>query len=216
MLPRAKRLTFFISGKRITLFALILTANFSYALTDKDIQAWTADIDLYAKKISTSHIDPFHSIAKEKFYSDLNNLKQALPEKSEEEILVELMRLTHSINDGHTSFPLWGRTLHNFPFSVSIFNGEPYITKTSAQHKSLLGVKLISINHVPSQTIMESLKQITPFTENEYSSAVRVAEYMTKAEVLVGLGVFLKYKRRPLSLKLIAIERCYSWNRAKA
>lgn len=202
MLPQAKHLSFFISAKRITLFALILTANFSYALTEKEIQAWTADIDLYAKKISIFHIDPFHSITKEKFYSDLNNLKHSLSEKSEDEVLVELMRLTHSINDGHTSFPLWGRTLHNFPFSVSIFNGEPYITKTSAQHKSLLGVKLISINHVPSQTIMERLKEITPFTENEYSSAVRVAEYMTKAEILVGLGILPEVQTTPIEFEI--------------
>lgn len=83
-----------------------------------------------------------------------------------------------------------------------IFNNEAYTVKTTAQYKSLLVAKLISINHVLSETIMKSVKDITPFTENQYSSAVRVAEYMTKAEVLKGLGFLPKIATTPVEFEI--------------
>jgi hypothetical protein len=193
-------------GTRIFLTAIAIvltfTVNFSYGLTAKEAEVWGKDIDIYAGKISEFHIDPFHSLPKENFYNKITSIKKSLPEKNEEEVMVELMRLTHSINDGHTSFPVWGRTLNTLPFSVRIFNNEAYIVKTTAQYKSLLGARLISVNQVSSETIMKSVKDITPFTENPYSSAVRVAEYMTKAEVLVGLGFLANVETTPVEFEI--------------
>lgn len=204
-----------IFGITAVSIALLLNVNFSYGLTAKETAQWKKDIDIYAEKISGFHIDPFHSLPEEDFHNHINNLKQSLPQKSEEEVLVELMRLTHSISDGHTSFPLWGRELNSLPFSVKIFHGNAYIVKTTAQYKSLLGAKLISINHVLSETIMESMREITPFTENQYSSAVRVAEYMTKAEVLKGLGFLPKIETVPIEFEVAGKRKVLQLEPAK-
>jgi hypothetical protein len=40
---------------------------------------------------------------------EIARIKTDIRQKNEDEILVDLMRLTRKINDGHTSFPLWGR-----------------------------------------------------------------------------------------------------------
>ncbi len=49
--------------------------------------------------------------------------------------------------------------------------------------------KLLSINGVDSREVINRFSKVAPFSENEYSTAVRVAQYIPKAEVLNGLGV---------------------------
>ena len=67
---------------------------------------------VYSENLS-HHIDPFHSISKVHFHSEIKRIQLALPQLTKNQAFVEMMGLTHSINDGHTSFPLWGAELHS-------------------------------------------------------------------------------------------------------
>lgn len=183
-------------------FLLIFVSFPSHSLDSSEVSAWSEDIDNYAEQIVNLHIDPFHSISRKGFYTKLADLKKSLPTKTTEEVLVELMRLTHSFNDGHTSLPLWKREFHYFPFSLKVFDGDVYIVETTNQYKYLLGAKIVSINKVSTADILEYLAEITPFSENEYSSAVRAAEYMIKAEILNGIGVISSVNGTSFELNL--------------
>lgn len=105
------------------------------------------------------------------------------------QILVELMKLTHKIGDGHTSFPLWGANLHTFPIQLKVLNGKLYVIKATKDFKHLLGAKLEKINGMNTDDIYSLFSQLTPFSENKYSTQVRAAQYIPKAELLNGLGI---------------------------
>lgn len=171
---------------------LFLTLFYSldlFAMTESDAGRWVKDIDAYSAGILLHHIDPFHSISKDYFEIEIKNIKRGLSSKTENEVVVELMRLTNKINDGHTSFPLWGHSLNSFPVELKIFNGNIYCVKSTDDQAHLLGARLDSINGIPSSEIIKKLSEITPFSENKYSTMTRVAEYIPKAEVLNGLGI---------------------------
>ncbi len=175
--------------KFFTFIITMLASIAVFGLTDDEVKRWTEDVDVYSRELIHHHIDPFHTISRDAFDAEIARIKQSLPQKSTNQVLVDLMALTHSINDGHTSFPLWNRVLNHFPLELKMLGRELYVVKTTAEHKTLLGAKLIAINGRPALAVMDQFSNITPFSENSFSTAVRVAEYIPKAEVLNGLGI---------------------------
>lgn len=150
---------------------------------------WQEDIDFYAEKLVEGHIDPFHTLSQASFEDEIVRIRESISHKTENEILIELMRLTRKINDGHTSFPLWGREHASFPLRLKLFGNDLYVLSTTSEHEDLLGSKLISINGAPSFEVVRLLSEISPFSENEFSTAVRAASYLPNANVLSGLGI---------------------------
>lgn len=183
-------------------FALIIIALMpccAHGLPEQEVDRWIEDIDVYAQNIVRHHIDPFHSITKREFDREIQRIKNELPGSGANEILVGLMQLTHRISDGHTSLPLWSRELNSFPLELKIFDDDLYVVKTINEHEALLGSRLLSINGIGSREIIRRFSTLTPFSENEYSTAVRVAEYIPKAEILNGLGIIHDTSRASFS-----------------
>lgn len=150
---------------------------------------WQEDVDFYAHNLIERHIDPFNTISQSEFKSEVARIKEIIPHSETNEILVELMRLTRKLNDGHTSFPLWGLEHDSFPLGLKLFGDDLYVVKTTREHKDILGSRLVSINGSPASEVIRLLAELTPFSENRFSTAVRVAEYLPKFPLLNGLGI---------------------------
>ena len=163
-------------------------SNASMAVEMPKASQWQGDIDVYVEQLEQKHIHLFHSISKKAFDKDVEQLKAQLHTLSESQILVRLMRLTNSIGDGHSSFPLWGGIAHKFPIRLRAINRKLYVEQATNAYQSLLGSELIAIDGVAIGIVIEALSKIVPFAENPYSTLVRVAQYMTIAEVLNGEG----------------------------
>ncbi|GAA59066.1 hypothetical protein P20652_0925 [Pseudoalteromonas sp. BSi20652] len=173
-------------------FPLLLLSMISlhcYGVNDVDIKNWKADLEFYSKKMSEKHIDLYHTISKQSFNEEVTQLKSSLSSLTKNQLLIELMKLTQKIGDGHTSFPLWGANLKSFPIQLKVLNGELYVIKTTKDFKHLLGAKLDKINDMNAEEIYRLFSQLTPFSENKYSRQVRAAQYIPKAELLNGLGL---------------------------
>lgn len=150
---------------------------------------WAQDINYYADQLTAKHIDPYHSMAQQDFRINLQLLKSDLPQLSENQVLVRMMQLTHKIGDGHTAFPLWGNEIHKLPIRLNSIQGKLIVTATTDEVTDILGSELRLVNGVAVRDVAEQLSGLVPFAENPYSSAVRVAQYATVAEVLNGLGL---------------------------
>ncbi|MGS0536023.1 hypothetical protein [Pseudoalteromonas sp. SaAl2] len=90
------------------LLLLSMISLHCYGVNDVDIENWKADLEFYSKNMSEKHIDLYHTISRQSFNEEVAQLKDSLPSLTKNQLLIELMRLTHKIGDGHTSFPLWG------------------------------------------------------------------------------------------------------------
>ena len=163
--------------------------NFAYAAEDLTVKQWQEDIDFYAQQLEKNHLNLYHTISKQQFVHEINMLKSQLKQLTDNQVLVALMGLTKKINDGHSSFPLWGPTVHKFPFKLVAINNKFYVIETVVENQALLGAELIAINGVAISKVATKMKDVVPFSENQYSSAVRVGQYLMIAEVLNGLGV---------------------------
>lgn len=170
----------------------LILASFCNA-QNSNVKSWIEDIDFYHKILEEKHIDLYHTISKADFTADIQNIKSKLPQLSDFQITVELMRLTHKIGagkgDGHTSVPLWGMKLHRYPIKLFDFGNEIRVIEASKNHKTLLGKKLKSINGIAIEKVYSMISELTPFTENKQSSMLRVCSYLLVAEILNALNI---------------------------
>lgn len=161
----------------------------SCSQADMDVVKWQEDIGFYSRELSVSHIDAFHTLSQASFFTEAEKISESVPEKTTSQILVDLMRLTHKINDGHTSFPLWGWANAHYPLGLKLYKDDVYVVSTTTQLKDLLGSRLLFINGVAAADVTRLVSELTPFTENDFSRAVRTAQYLPYASVLNGLGI---------------------------
>lgn len=166
-----------------------ITSHSAIAVSQADAEKWSQDIDAYWRILEEKHIDLYHKLTYKDFEREISAIKSQLPSLTHEQIIIELMRLTHKVGDGHTTVPLWDQQYHKFPIELKVINDEILVTGSSNEYSSLIGNELTAINGKPVQQVYDMFAEIVPFAENDYSTPVRVAEYMMTAELLRGLGV---------------------------
>lgn len=173
----------------VTITVFVVTPNTAWCSQKVDINKWEEDIAAYETQLKQGHLNLFHASSEKAFDQKLNLLRSQLPRLSDNEILVALMQLTNTIGDGHTAFPLWGAPLHKFPFKFIAVDGKFYVSETTDENVDLFEAELLSINGKPIDAVATMLSETVPFAENQYSTSVRIAQYLPVAEVLNGLGI---------------------------
>lgn len=166
---------------------------------------WVKDIDVYHDMLEKNHVDLYHNIKKDEFKLKLDAIKINVPNLTDFQVKVALMRLTREVGggkgDGHTSIPLWNSKLHRFPIEVINFAGELRVVKAYEEHIDLLGGQIVAINETPIEEIIAEISAIVPFTENKYSNLTRTSSYLLISEVLHSLGFTDKVNQAIFALK---------------
>jgi len=157
-----------------------------------DIANWIEDIDYYKTNLEKKHIDLYNNISKIEFEQELQKLKSNLNKKTDTDVIIDLMRLTRKIGDGHTAFSLRGVETHLFPIEIYKVNGQWRVIKTTEKHKDILGKELVAIDGKPMEQVEDEVSKIAQHVENEQSKIIRVAQYSMISELLYGLHLTQK------------------------
>lgn len=168
----------------ILLTFLTISNTFAQSIDQK---AWTEDIDFYKTNLELKHIDLYNKISKTEFEKEIQQIKAGINTKNDVDIIIDLMRLTRKIGDGHTAFSLRGVKTHLFPFEIYNVNGKWRIIKVTNEHKDLLGKILIKIDGKGINEILKEVSKVAQYIENEQSEVIRTGEYLIISELLFGL-----------------------------
>ncbi len=152
-----------------------------------DVVKWTEDLKVYKTNLEKLHIDLYHNISKTQFENELQKIQSDLDEKTELEIIIDLMRLTRKIGDGHTAFSLQGMKTHLFPIELYKINKQWRVIKTTQEHKDMLGKILIEIDNKPIDKIAKEVSKVAQYIENKQSKTIRTSRYLSTSEILFGL-----------------------------
>lgn len=146
------------------------------------------------ERMESLHPDLFHGVSREAFDAAVDELIGRLPELSDDEVLVGLMRLVAMISsrgrDGHMG--LWppdnSDVVHRFPIRVWEFPEGLFVTAARAPNGDLVGTRIVAIGGVPIEEVLERLDPVVP---RDNASNLRAARsvYLTSAEALEGLGI---------------------------
>ncbi|MHA7832824.1 MAG: hypothetical protein ACX93O_17145 [Flagellimonas sp.] len=169
-----------------TLSLLISAHTFSQSTA---IEKWSVDIDFYKTNLEQNHIDLYHTISKMEFEKEIQKIKSTLNQKSDAGVIIDLMRLTRKIGDGHTAFSLRGVETHLFPIEIYKIDGQWRVIKTTINHKNLLGKIVTKIDGKSIHKIAKKISEIAQYVENEQSEVIRTGEYLLISELLFGLGL---------------------------
>lgn len=174
--------------KQIAIFFLLFTIVKGHS-QKLNIEKWKEDIAYYQTELVKRHINPFHAISKSKFNSEIEDISRDISKKTELEIIIDLMRLTRQIGDGHTAISLGGIKRHIFPINVSLIEDEWRVIRTSKEYQSVLGKKLTHIGGKNIKEIAKEISEIAQYVENNHSLSVRTGQYMMLSELLYGLNL---------------------------
>lgn len=147
-------------------------------------EKWIEDIDYLVENLIAKHKNLFFNIKEKEFYNMVMNLKLMVNDLDYEEMKVELSRVVSAVKDAHTSvtFPV-----NKFlPFKFYYFNDGIYIVETTFEYEELLYKKVVAINKIPIEEVIEELSQIISY-ENEHFLKAQLIKYLQAADVLYGL-----------------------------
>jgi hypothetical protein len=164
------------------------------------ITQWRADIDTLQSELEARHIDLYHKVSEEEFTAQLTEIKRRLPALSQSQLMVELMRASKLIGDGHTQVNYWGGTHSRYPLKLRMFGDDIRVVATDQTNKPLLGLRLHSIDGTPVDDLKATLKPVLLGVENVYSERHQLTTTLTVAEVLLGLGITSNAERANFTL----------------
>lgn len=167
-------------------FLAFTTNLFSQSTKGKN---WPADLDYYKSTLEHKHIDLYNKISKDDFNKEIQRIKAGIDEKTDFEIVIDLMRLTRKVGDGHTAVSLKNRELHVFPIEVYHIGGKWRVVRVGKDYKGLLGKELMKIDGKGIEEIAHEVSEVAQHVENKQSEIIRTGQQLHTAELLYGLQI---------------------------
>ena len=152
---------------------------------------WMADIDFFNERMQQFHYNLFQHISKKEWNHKITEVKNKIDSLEDFEIIVELMKITALVGDGHTVVvpPVNGKNVfHRAPFLTYFFDDGLYITKTYKSYKQLLGTKILTIDNVPIEEVINKIKTIIPH-DNQFGIKWMLPLALTMPEILKVLNI---------------------------
>jgi len=149
-------------------------------------EQWSEDLKFLVEKIQNNHPNPFFNSSEDTFMYSTKLLYERIPQLTDNEIIVELMKITSLLKDGHTR--LHGKNLTKLWFPVRVYEFEDgyFITAIHHDYIDAVGAKVIKIGKYTVDEAFERIKEITPY-DNEYSLSYTAPLYLTMESILSGL-----------------------------
>lgn len=147
-------------------------------------EMWIEDIDYLKEQLINNHVNLFAYTKEEDFNEKIEYLKNMIDKLDYEEMKVEISRVIASIKDAHTSLVFPARRF--IPLKFYYFNDGAYIIDSTKDYENLLFKKVIAIEDINIEDVLEELRSIISF-ENEYFFKAQSMKYLQVVEVLYGL-----------------------------
>ncbi len=167
-----------------TLAALVDTGAMSRT------EGWCYDISFLETEVKRMHYSPFRKVSQEEFENDLRKLQGEVPQLTDNQITVGLMRAMRKIGDGHTGISpdLLRAWDHTVPLQFGLFSEGLFVTSAEPRHAELVGAQVLRIG---DHTIEQVIQALTPTVhQDNVQGVIRGAtDRLRYPQVLSGLGL---------------------------
>jgi Peptidase family S41 len=150
------------------------------------------DVRELGRSIEQIHPDPFRSVARRRFESEVSALAQRAPTLSQNQLLVGVMRIVALLGprNGHTGLfpgdPAHAHQLHLYPLRLYAFADGLFVV--DATDPSLIGGRLVAIESVPIETVLSRVEPLVP-RDNPSNLRGLAPHFLLTADVVDGLGI---------------------------
>ncbi len=187
--------------KNILITLILIAAALQVFTQEKDKDLWLQDLEAYKTGLEQKHINVYNKISAAEFDSELELIKSSLDTKTDFQVIMDLMRLTRKIGDGHTAISLRNMETHNFPFEIQQFENDWRIVKIAKPFGHLLGTKLIAVDGTPISFAAQKLSEVAQYVENPHSKIIRTVQYFPISEILFELDLIKQKDKATFTFK---------------
>lgn len=137
---------------------LLLLAPGLFAQSEEVID-WDYEIDLLARELAQKHPDLFFKYDSAWYFHAMKQVAKASPGKSLFQVSVRLQQVVAAMGDAQTqiNYHFLIEKSKILPINFYWFEDGIYLLETDIAYESLLGNKLIALNDVPIEVVIDSL-----------------------------------------------------------
>jgi len=177
---------FILTFLSINISNQLIRAKDSTATSEMTVEKWRHDIRFMVEEMQKVHVNIFHSMTKSELDKFVQELDAKIPTLSDNQIIVELLKIMTMIGDGHTY--LIPETIQMFPVRLYEFDDGVFVIRAEGENAGLVGQKLVNINGRNWNEIRESMKDIIPRDNDEWIKSLGPT-YAAIGEFMNGLGI---------------------------
>ena len=163
------------------------------SLPEASRSAVGADLDRLVEVLERTHPDPYHGTDRATFLAALDAFEAALPDRTPEAAMVELMRiwamLSREGRDGHQfAMPVAGAGGPLLPIRVYEFAEGDFVTEAAPPHEDLAGARITAVGGTPVEDVLAAIEPLVPRDGPATVPAFRPFFFL-RTDVLRGLGI---------------------------
>jgi len=150
---------------------------------------WLEDLDYLATELPKHHKNLFFQLKEEDFHRDIEKLKDEIPYLEDYKIIAGIMKIIAKVGDSHTSVAIWKIPAFRYiPVDFKLYSDGVFATAAIEEYKTVVGKKLIRINQVGIEKVIDRLEAVIPH-ENEAQIKGQVPWLLGCSEILDALDI---------------------------
>ncbi len=146
---------------------------------------WREDLKFLASELPQRHVNLFFELKREDFERAVAELDRRIPELSDAEVAVGMMRIVAMAGDSHASIASPFRTL---AIGLRWFQDGLFVTAVAHEHREALGGRVVQIGDLGVDQASEVAKTVISH-ENDAGPRQQSASLLAMAEVLYALRI---------------------------
>lgn len=154
-------------------------------------EAWVSDLKYMDMRINELHYNPYHFMSNTAFNKAISGLKSSINALSDEQIVVELMKILGGLGNGHNliipTSPKYG-ALNVLPVQFYQFDDGIFIVDAEEEFKQWMGYKVESIGGTPIEEALQKTNAVNA-RDNDMQTLWLGPYYLGLPDVLEGLGI---------------------------
>lgn len=165
-------------------------------------EAWTGDLNYLQKRIIEVHYDLDDVMTEEEFNTIFVELKASIDELSDEQILVEIMKIIGRLGTGHNLIiPTSSKVgaLKRLPIQIYQFTDGMYIVDAEEGFEKWIGFKVEKIGDTSIEDALEKTNLVNA-RDNDMQTLWLGPYFLRMPDVLKGLGIIENEKQVTISV----------------
>lgn len=152
-------------------------------------QQWQFDLDFLISEIRRLHYRYRRDSLATSITTLSNALRVDIPRLSDDQIVVRIQQILAQLGDGHSVVYFFGgdHALKRLPVNLYFFSDGLYVMHAPAEHKELVGCRVLKIGDLDPETIVQRLAAYVTH-DNEIQSRAMGVYFITTPEFLGEIG----------------------------
>lgn len=174
--------------KKFLSLLFVLVATVSVHSQNQTQKGFEEDLEYLAKALPQKHVNLFAKISRSEFESKIAFIKSKIDSLDEDAFLNELFKLMVAVGDEHTRVEPQAMYRYILPLQFASFKEGIFVVATDSAHADLLLAKVLNVNGMPINDVLNKFKTIIPNDNSSYFISLALY-YLGNVSILKGADI---------------------------